>query len=134
MEKIVMASATINFVFMIATFYTGTNTPGEGGPLLANGQRYNQKDQMFVAHRTLPFGTLLNVCLRNKCVAVTVKDRGPYQPASHGDPLKRIDLSVEAARKLDMIGDGKSRVKVSTPLPRERPIETAIMFGEEYEH
>jgi len=126
-----MSSTAINFIFMIATFYTGTNTPGEGGPLLANGQRYNQKDQMFVAHRTLPFGTLLNVCLRNKCVAVTVKDRGPYQPASHGDPLKRIDLSVAAAKQLDMIGDGKSRVKVSTPMPRERPFELAMDYDYE---
>ena len=65
------------FVFMIATYWSGGSAPIEGGKYLANGQLYNNKE-FIAAHRTLPFGTILNVCLRRKCVSVVVKDRGPF--------------------------------------------------------
>jgi rare lipoprotein A len=52
------------------------------------------------AHRSLPFGTTLRVTnlINNKSVVVTVTDRGPH---THG---RVLDLSLDAARKLD-IGD-----------------------------
>lgn len=90
----------------------------EGGKYLANGQLYN--NQAFVAaHRTLPLGTILNVCLRRQCVAVVVKDRGPFLPNMNID--QRIDLSYAAAKVLGMLHDGRQRVRVSTPTPRPRP-------------
>jgi len=69
---------TATFVFMIATYWVGGSAI-EGGKYLANGQPYVNKE-FVAAHRTLPFGTILNVCLRRKCVSVVVKDRGPFLP------------------------------------------------------
>ena len=40
------------------------NQPGEGGPLTANGERYNPGG-LTAAHRTLPFGTKVRVTSPN---------------------------------------------------------------------
>jgi len=109
---------TPTFVFMIATYWIGGSGPTEGGKFLANGQLY-RKDEFIAAHRTLPFGTILHVCLRRQCVSVVVKDRGPFLPRM--DIEKRIDLSYGAAKALNMIHDGRQRVRVSVPTPKPRP-------------
>ncbi|HET9716246.1 MAG TPA: septal ring lytic transglycosylase RlpA family protein [Pseudolabrys sp.] len=112
------------FIFMIATYWIGGSAPNEGGHYLANGHPYNNKE-FVAAHRTLPFGTILHVCLRRQCVSVVVKDRGPFLPKM--DLERRIDLSYAAAKALGMLSDGRQRVRVSVPLPRTRPeIEIAI--------
>jgi rare lipoprotein A len=103
---------------MIATFYVGGSAPMEGGKYLANGQIYDNKGYV-AAHRTLPFGTILHVCLRRRCVSVVVKDRGPFLP--NMDIERRIDLSYAAAKALDMLHDGRQRVRVSVPMPKPRP-------------
>jgi rare lipoprotein A len=105
-------------VFMIATYWVGGSASTEGGKYLANGQLYDSK-QFVAAHRTLPFGTVLHVCLRRHCVSVVVKDRGPF--LSNMDIERRIDLSYAAAKALDMLHDGRQRVRVSVPMPRPRP-------------
>jgi Lytic transglycolase len=110
--------STATFVFMIATYWVGGSAPTEGGRYLANGQVYNNKE-FVAAHRTLPFGTILNVCLRRQCVAVVVKDRGPFLPKM--DIERRIDLSYGAAKALGMLHDGRQRVRVSVPMPIPRP-------------
>ena len=112
----------IAFVFMIATYWVGGSAPIEGGKYLANGQLYDNKE-FVAAHRTLPLGTILNVCLRRKCVSVVVKDRGPFLPKM--DTERRIDLSYGAAKALDMLHDGRQRVRVRVPMPRPHP-ETQI--------
>jgi rare lipoprotein A len=109
---------TATFVFMIATYWVGGPAPSEGGKYLANGQVYDN-NQFVAAHRVLPFGTILNVCLRRKCVSVVVKDRGPFLPKM--DVERRIDLSYAAAKALDMLHDGRQRVRVSVPTPKARP-------------
>src|SRR5499433_1430448 len=111
-----MSTATV--VFMIATYWVGGSAPTEGGKYLANGQVYDNKE-LIAAHRTLPFGTILNVCLRRQCVAVVVKDRGPFLPKM--DLERRIDLSYGAAKALGMLHDGRQRVRVSVPMPAPRP-------------
>lgn len=103
---------------MIATYWVGGPAHLEGGKYLATGRVYN-KDEFVAAHRTLPFGTILHVCLRRKCISVVVRDRGPYLPKM--DPEKRIDLSYGAAKALDMIHDGRQRVRISVPVPTPRP-------------
>jgi len=103
---------------MIATYWIGGSGPMEGGKLLANGQQYRKED-FIAAHRTLPFGTILHVCLRRYCVSVVVKDRGPFLPRM--DLERRIDLSYAAAKALDMLHDGRQRVRVSVPTPKPRP-------------
>jgi rare lipoprotein A (peptidoglycan hydrolase) len=37
------------------------------------------------------------------------------------DVERRIDLSYAAARALDMLHDGRQRVRVSVPTPKPRP-------------
>lgn len=109
---------TPTFMLMIATYWVGGSEPLEGGDFLANGEQYKKND-FVAAHRTLPFGTLLHVCLRRQCVSVVVKDRGPFLPKM--DLERRIDLSYGAAKALDMLHDGRQRVRVSVPVPRSRP-------------
>ena len=55
-----------------------------------------------MAHRTLPFGTLVRVTnIENeRSVEVKVNDRGPYVAG------RIADLSLGAARKLGMVDDG----------------------------
>ena len=83
----------------IAAFYGGGRTAsGEvSGP---NG--------LTAAHRTLPFGTKVLVTnVRNgRTVLVRINDRGPYGRG------RIIDLSRAAARELDMIRFGTTRVNV----------------------
>jgi rare lipoprotein A len=83
----------------IAAFYGGGRTAsGEvSGP---NG--------LTAAHRTLPFGTKVRVTnVRNgRTVLVRINNRGPYGRG------RIIDLSRAAARELDMIRSGTTRVSV----------------------
>ena len=60
------------------------------------------------AHRTLPFGTRVKVTnLKNgKSVIVRINDRGPAKKD------RIIDLSYQAAKKIDMIRDGIVKVRV----------------------
>ena len=64
--------------------------------------------KLTAAHRSLPCGTRLRVTnIRNgKSVRVTVTDHGPF---SNG---RIIDLSYEAARRLDFLKQGTTLVKL----------------------
>jgi len=106
------------FVFMIATYWVGGPGSMEGGKFLANGQVY-YNNEFIAAHRTLPLGTILHVCLRRNCISVVVKDRGPFLPKM--DIEHCIDLSYGAAKALDMLHDGRQRVRVSVPMPKPKP-------------
>jgi rare lipoprotein A len=77
------------------------------GRRTASGSIYDER-HLTAAHRTLPFGTRVRVThLENgKDVVVTVNDRGPFTKG------RVIDLSREAARRLDLIRDGIARVRV----------------------
>jgi rare lipoprotein A len=79
--------------------------PGFHGRLTANGERYNQHG-LTAAHKTLPFGTRLQVCFR-RCAVVRVNDRGPF---IHG---REIDLSKGAADAIGLTASGVGRVKVT---------------------
>ena len=60
------------------------------------------------AHRTLPFGTMVQVTnIRSgRSVIVRINDRGPYGPG------RIIDVSHAAARELGMIGAGTVSVRI----------------------
>lgn len=81
--------------------------------MTANGETYNQHD-LTVAHKSLPFGTYLQVrnLHNDKTVVVRVNDRGPYV----GD--RSLDLSNAAAQCL-----GSDKVGV---IPYEAVILKAI--------
>jgi rare lipoprotein A len=88
-----------------ASFYG--NQPGEGGPLTANGERYNPGG-LTAAHRTLPFGTRVRVTspATGRSVVVRINDRGPYA----GNRV--IDLSVGAARAIGLTSAGVGTVRM----------------------
>lgn len=78
------------------------------GRKTASGERYDMRE-MTAAHRTLPFGAVVRVTnLENgRSVKVRITDRGPFVKG------RIIDLSRAAAKKLDMIGSGTARVRIS---------------------
>jgi rare lipoprotein A len=86
-----------------ASFYG--NDPGEGGPLTANGERYNSGG-LTAAHRTLPFGTRVRVTSPNtgRSVVVRINDRGPFVGG------RAIDLSIGAARAIGLTKSGVGTV------------------------
>lgn len=88
-----------------ASFYG--NNPGEGGPLTANGERYNPSG-MTAAHRTLPFGTRVRVTSprTGRSVVVRINDRGPFIGG------RIIDLSAGAARAIGLNKTGIGTVRM----------------------
>ena len=77
------------------------------GRRAADGSRYNMYE-LTAAHRTLPFGTRLQVTnLENgRTVKVKVTDRGPFVDG------RIIDMSFAAAQQLDILRAGVARVRV----------------------
>jgi rare lipoprotein A len=77
------------------------------GHRTSNGEIYDMY-QFTAAHRTLPFGAVLRVTnLSNgKQTEVRVNDRGPFV----GNRI--IDLSLSAARAIDMVGPGTAQVRI----------------------
>lgn len=77
------------------------------GNRTANGERFNPNG-LTAAHRTLPLGTKLRVTnvANGRSVIVRVNDRGPFV----GKRL--IDVSLGAAREIQMIRSGTARVRL----------------------
>jgi rare lipoprotein A len=71
------------------------------GRKTASGEAFNP-EALTMAHKTLPFGTLVKIThpKNNKSVTVRVNDRGPTQDDRVGD------VSLAAARKLGMVRSG----------------------------
>jgi rare lipoprotein A len=92
----------------IASWY---GIPYNGRPT-ASGEIYDM-EQISAAHRTFPFGTWLEVTdLDNgKKIEVRVNDRGPF--VKH----RIIDLSLGAAREIEMVGPGTARVRLKVIRP-----------------
>ncbi len=84
----------------------------------ANGEIYDM-EKLTAAHLTYPFGTWVRVeNLENrKSVVVRITDRGPFVKG------RCIDLSRAAARAIDMIGPGTSRVRLVVVSPPEERAE-----------
>jgi rare lipoprotein A len=86
------------------------------GRKTASGERFNA-GALTMAHKTLPFGTMVRVTnlKNNKSVVVRVNDRGPTSPDLIGD------LTSAAAGKIRMLRSGVVEAKlevVSEPKPR----------------
>ena len=86
-----------------ASYYTKSWT----GRLTSSGDRLHH-DSLTCAHRTLPFGTLLQVTnpANGRVVVVRVNDRGPYVRG------RIIDLSWRAAQELDILSKGVAEVEI----------------------
>lgn len=74
----------------------------------ASGATYNPA-LYTAAHKTLPFGTRLHVtdARSGRSVEVVVNDRGPFTRG------RVLDLSLAAAKQLQMINRGLARVTAS---------------------
>lgn len=90
----------------IASWYGGDD--GFEGKPTASGEIYDSS-LLTAAHRELPLGTLVEVWSvdNGKSVRVRINDRGPFIKG------RIIDLSRAAAGRLDLIGPGTGRVRLS---------------------
>jgi rare lipoprotein A len=79
--------------------------PGFNGKRAASGEIFNE-NAMTAAHRSLPFGTKVQVTDQNtgKSIEVVINDRGPF----HGKRI--IDLSKAAATALGFRNRGTTSV------------------------
>lgn len=73
------------------------------GHTTANGERF-RPDGLTCAHRTLPFGTRVQVTYNGRSAVCRVNDRGPFIRG------RALDLSRGMARAIGMLGAGVARV------------------------
>lgn len=100
--------------------------PSFHGKPSASGEPYDMW-ALTAAHRTLPFGTWVQVTKvkTGKTVTVRINDRGPFIRG------RSIDLSYAAARELAMIGEGTADVALKIVSPHNAlipPIGAATRF------
>jgi rare lipoprotein A len=92
------------------------------GRRTASGEVFDTYEAMTAAHRTLPFNTVVRV--KNKAngkqVEVRINDRGPFIAG------RIIDLSVRAARAIDMIPSGVVLVQLQIISQGTGPRRTAF--------
>jgi len=81
---------------------------GLQGNLTASGETFD-KEQLTAAHRTLAFGTCVQVVelKSGRSVQVRVNDRGPFVEG------RIIDVSEAAARQLGLLSAGVAKVRLS---------------------
>jgi rare lipoprotein A len=87
------------------------------GRRASDGEIYDM-NQMTAAHRTLPFNTIVRVTNLNNGMQTEVRiiDRGPFVEG------RIIDLSLAAAKAIDMVGTGTAPVRLE--MISAGPIET----------
>ncbi len=93
----------------------------------SNGEVYNMH-AMTAAHRTLPLGSIVRVTnlKTGHSALVRITDRGPFIPG------RVLDLSLAAARKVDVVQPGVAQVKVEvmqTPAPLDQGGKWAVQIG-----
>ena len=93
----------------------------------SNGEVYNMH-AMTAAHRTLPLGTIVRVTnlKTGRTALVRITDRGPFIPG------RILDLSLAAARKVDVYLPGVAEVKLEvmqTPVPLDTGGRWAVQIG-----
>ena len=81
--------------------------PPFNGRRTSNGEIYDMY-QLTAAHRTLAFNTIVRVTnlANGKQIEVRITDRGPFVNN------RVIDLSLAAARAIDMVGPGTAHVRL----------------------
>ena len=96
------------------------------GRKTASGERFNS-GAMTMAHKTLPFGTMVKVTniKNNKSVVVRVNDRGPSTPDRIGDLTSGAANKIRMIRpgvidaKLEVVGQAKARVAGTTKMAKK---------------
>ncbi len=92
----------------MAKTQTGIASWYQMGKVTANGEAYNP-DGLTAAHRTLPFGTMVQVknLSNGRTVRLRINDRGPFVGG------RIIDVSRGGARQLGLMGSGTAHVRVT---------------------
>jgi len=113
----------------MASWYGGDD--GFEGKPTASGEIYDSS-QLTAAHRELPLGSVVDVTnLDNgRQVRLRINDRGPFLKG------RILDVSQEAARRLEILGPGTGRVRIEavslapspTP-PPARSTQWAVQVG-----
>jgi peptidoglycan lytic transglycosylase len=87
---------------------------GFAGKPTASGDIFDP-ERLTMAHRTLPFGTLVRVTnlANQQSVEVVVNDRGPFVTG------RIADLSAAAARRIGMVADGVVNAVIEVLQPSE---------------
>jgi rare lipoprotein A len=82
--------------------------PGFDGRRTASGEQFDMR-QMTAAHRTLPFGSIVQVrsLMNDRRIIVRINDRGPFLRG------RVLDLSQGAASQLGMMGQGMHQVELN---------------------
>jgi rare lipoprotein A len=90
--------------FVVIASYYGQKFHGKQ---TASGEIFNMYG-LTAAHKTLPFGTIIEVTNKksNKSVIVRINDRGPFVTG------RELDLSFQAAKNIGLIRDGYGKVHV----------------------
>lgn len=103
-QTINLIEEKLDYSYMLASWYG----PGFHGKKMANGQFFNMYDESTVAHKSLPFGTKLEITnpTNNQVIYAVVKDRGPYIQG------REIDLSYAGAQKLGIVDIGVEKLKI----------------------
>lgn len=91
------------------------------GRRTANGEVFDTYQAMTAAHRTLPFDTMVRVTNKTngREVDVRINDRGPFIDG------RVIDLSLRAARQIDLVQPGIAPVKLVV-LKQQPPARQAL--------
>jgi rare lipoprotein A len=91
------------------------------GKTTANGETFNMND-FTAAHKTLPFGTYVEVTNRanGKSVIVRINDRGPFVEG------REIDLSKAAATELGMLETGTAQVDIKLLFAAPEPVAVTV--------
>ena len=73
----------------------------------ANGEIFNMY-KVSAAHKSYPLGTKVRVTIleNGKSIKLVINDRGPFVKG------RIIDLSYKAARKLDFVNQGTTKVRI----------------------
>ncbi len=81
--------------------------PGFQGKKTSSGERFDMH-KMTAAHRTLPFGTIVEITniATGRSIRVRINDRGPHRKD------RMIDLSKKAGQKIGAVGSGVVKVKM----------------------
>ncbi len=84
------------------------------GRKTASGEIFDQ-NKFTAAHRTYPFGTIVLVANNEngKSVRVRINDRGPFIDG------RIIDLSLAAAKEIDMLRSGTANVTLTVVRPEK---------------
>ena len=92
-----------------AATQTGIASWYQMGTRTANGEAY-KPDGLTAAHRTLPFGTIVQVknLANGRTARLRINDRGPFVGG------RIIDVSRGGARQLGLMGSGTARVRVTS--------------------